>query len=740
MKRSLLLILLVVMMTTNTLIAQQNVYNRSDAGTGFWWHDSKPWYYQTWNNNQDRPDLTLQTRNNVFIGHNNNTAMTVNGAFFHLRTLTFEAGATTDRSMVSADGGGISISVGLYNNSTGAHSFNVPIGVDGSDVEFVANSGNLTFLTDFYLNANTATFKGDNVITVSGVLSGSGNLSKVGAGTLILNGENTYSGSSIISGGILQLNRTGGTTIPTTNNVTVNGGTFRVSSNQTLNNLTIEEGGILLVDGGVTLTINGNLTLNESVTISGNLVIGSNGTSEVALGKTLTNNGSLTIKSGPSGTGSLIVNGSIAGAGSFSLERYMPQAAQTWHYMSAPVNGSISANGFNPGGAEDFFTWSESSPGTWVNYKNTTESPTFAEANGSDFVKGRGYLVAYTGTDPIKTFNTGTLTTGNVDIQLKRSAAKSWTYEPGWNLLGNPYTSGIDWNLANRTRFEDNFAYVYDPNKNGGAGFVNINGGNPNAYIAANQGFYVRVADGYNNQNFTFTSGMQVANGAFMKQQTMEDQLVLKLSFGDYFDKTYIQINAESSAVRDKNDALKLFSYDANVPQLFSKSSNDVMLAVNSFPELNENTQIAIGLRTPAQGTYSIEVAESSNVFHANSLYLKDQKLNIMHNLSQNPIYFFTSAEGDDPNRFLLHFGLVSVGEQLPTETLQAYAYNDRLFVNSSLEMASLSVYDLQGRLLLQRQINESGLQSVEMEMPAGVYIVRLQNTQQSKSVKIVVQ
>ncbi|HMM12964.1 MAG TPA: autotransporter-associated beta strand repeat-containing protein, partial [Bacteroidales bacterium] len=154
---------------------------------------------------------------------------------------------------------------------------------------------------------------GSGSTTYSKNLTGSGALNKSGSGTLVLTGANTYTGSTTISAGTLQLNHSGGSTLASSNNVTVNsGGTLRVSSNQMLNNLTVDAGGDLIVDSGVTLTINGTLTINENIELSGNLTIASGGSCEVAVNKsltvsgTLTNSGTLTIKSNASGTGSLI--------------------------------------------------------------------------------------------------------------------------------------------------------------------------------------------------------------------------------------------------------------------------------------------------------------------------------------------------------------------------------------------------------------------------------------------------
>ncbi len=82
-------------------------------------------------------------------------------------------------------------------------------------------------------------------------------------------------------------------------------------------------------------------------------------------------------------------------------------------------------------------------------------------------------------------------------------------------MIGNPYSSSVDWNLATRTQFQDEFAYMYDPNKDGGAGYVYVNGASANAYIPPHQGFFVLAEQAANGQNFTFTNSMQThGNGS----------------------------------------------------------------------------------------------------------------------------------------------------------------------------------------------------------------------------------
>lgn len=115
-------------------------------------------------------------------------------------------------------------------------------------------------------------------ITIASVISGGSNAltkSGAGAGVLELTAQNTYTGATTVSGGTLRLNRTGGTTLPTGNSVTVNNGaTLRISTAQTLASVTVDVGGTLILDAGLTVSgtfaVNGTLQINSGGFISTN--------------------------------------------------------------------------------------------------------------------------------------------------------------------------------------------------------------------------------------------------------------------------------------------------------------------------------------------------------------------------------------------------------------------------------------------------------------------------------------
>ena len=131
-----------------------------------------------------------------------------------------------------------------------------------------SNTINLASGHTLTVNQSTNTTYGIGAVsTLTSILAGSGNIVKSGSGTLTLTGGNTYTGSTTISAGTLQLNKSGGTTIPTTNSCTVNGGTLQISSNQNLVNVTVASGATLTVDA--TLTITGTLTIGAGAIVNG---------------------------------------------------------------------------------------------------------------------------------------------------------------------------------------------------------------------------------------------------------------------------------------------------------------------------------------------------------------------------------------------------------------------------------------------------------------------------------------
>ncbi len=450
----------------------------------------------------------------------------------------------------------------------------------------------------------------------------------------------------------------------------------------------------------------------------------------------------LTVASDATGTGSLIVTNSTSYT-NFVVNRYLPGAAQSWHMVGAPLNNvAIGSSNFNPGGTDDLYAWHEPSPGTWVNFKNQDGSggiPSFPGANGdNNFHPGKGYLVAYDALNPVKQFSGQNLVTGNVGFTLSRAAKKDWTYNSGWNLLANPYTSGIDWNLADRSKFEDNYVYVYDPNKSGGEGYTSVNGGVADAFIGIGQGFMVKAKSTSNGQVFNFTSAMQKHGGDFMKAPASNNNgLTLRLASLSYYNETSILLDEAADFNRDRNDALKLFSFNPEIPQLYSFSADGAQLDINSIPSIEGQTTVDLGLKVVREDSYEISLIEQTGSM-TQVIYLEDKLTGEMHNLTQHS-YSFAAAEGQIDDRFTLHFGVTGI-TTMEQSNLNVYCVNSTLHIAGETGAATLDMFDLTGKRLSSNQVIIDGHYSETIQLTAGIYFVRISNNHQITSAKILVQ
>jgi hypothetical protein len=148
---------------------------------------------------------------------------------------------TIDRFKMS--GGTLNLGSGglVYGGGTGTQSVQLSGGVVGAQNHWSSS-------LDMSLLSGTTTFRASDTnsvaynITLSGVLSGNGALSKTGGGTLLLNGTNTYTGATAINSGTL-----GGTgsiagTTTVASNAFVSGGSTIAVGTLSVTNLVLQEG------------------------------------------------------------------------------------------------------------------------------------------------------------------------------------------------------------------------------------------------------------------------------------------------------------------------------------------------------------------------------------------------------------------------------------------------------------------------------------------------------------------
>ncbi|MEI6684174.1 MAG: hypothetical protein WCO44_16210 [Bacteroidota bacterium] len=457
------------------------------------------------------------------------------------------------------------------------------------------------------------------------------------------------------------------------------------------NDLTIQSGAILTIAAGKALTVGRTLTNNAG-------------------------NSGLALNSDATGTGSLIFNTSgVAG----TVQRYIPHWTDNshgYHFLSSSVASQAIRPLFvpaNPGSAQDFYVWDEVN-GWWFNSKDPGLQ--WVPAFDSCFASGKGYLVAYN-SDVTKPF-TGVLNMTDVakpGLTFTTPGNYSGDLTPGWNLLGNPFSSAITWNTTGWSL--SNIAAIAKVWNEGNAGYTDIAAG---GIIPAGQGFMVNVLNGsggslvipaaartHNAQPWYKSSGDPVIRlvAHNLDAQTAQESVVM-------FD------SQASSNFDPATDSRFLPGY----APLFYSFKGAEHLSTSVLPGIDSQATIPFSFIKSAGTSFSIDAVQVENM--PAQVYLTDLKLNRTQNLSDNPVYRFTATDGDDPGRFMLSFSHTGLSEKGLTGN-RIYTVGNILYIVEPGK-ARLELYSLDGRKLFEEEINSPGLYRSAQIVPTGYYVARL--------------
>ncbi|WP_426431353.1 T9SS type A sorting domain-containing protein [Winogradskyella sp. HB-48] len=700
--------------------AQQDVFSRSEVTTGNFGDGQLPWFYPS-GGNQGDPDNGNTVRNFVKIGHNNNTTMTTNGRFYIVNTLDFEAAATSPRTINNA-GGGLSASGGIYNASSATHTFNTPIGIDGGTVQIHSNStGGMIFNDNIFINNNTVQFGnlGTGNITVNGTMSGTGSVEKTGSNILIVTGSHSYSGTTTINAGTLRLQGD-----VTNSDFTVKSGAIlEIDGNSTVNSITVEGGGALIVNSGVTLTTNNGIVLSSE----------SNSYS------------------------SLILDGSIAG--SLRYDRYINDngAVNGNDLISAPVSGqpfnTFIANNTNilanPSGTNVLF-------GGFDNNDAVNPFELWDETDTTPLTAGVGYR---TGVDPVAVSNLvsfeGTVNTGLVQVAINQGSASIL------NLIGNPFPSYIDAQafLSVNASLLDPSAqviYGYNDSTNGtSAGDYTIISAlvNNTLDIAPGQGFFVASnTDVGNIVQFTTNSpDMRITSTQddFIAGRNSSSITNLKLDLSNASDNfiTDVFFTEFSSLGLDPGYDATLLGGVAPSFSIFThlvQQNMGLPFAIQALGQTDyDNVTIALGVNANMGEQLTFSIAEST-LPSSIDVYLDDTLTSTSTLLNASDYVLTPSEDLNGTGRFYLRFSnsaLSTSDSNLDAISIYANQTNRSITIAGQLpEATTANVYDIQGRLVHSKVLSaETSLHVIDANsLYTGIYIVNLVGSNTTRTEKII--
>jgi hypothetical protein len=423
----------------------------------------------------------------------------------------------------------------------------------------------------------------------------------------------------------------------------------------------------------------------------------------------------LSILSSSSGTGSLLVNNDLD-YGTALIERYY--AGNEWHFISPPVSNAVSG----------LFT------GLYLQYHDETTNDYFdIIPTNIPLVPGKGYAL-WNPNDARADF-AGNLNTGTVGSagNLTRSGAGN---SFGWNLVGNPYPSSIDWDagtgwLKNNI---NNAIYIHVDAATWATyiGGIGINGGS--RYIASGQGFFVSVTDNQGTYpeagSLIMNQDITVHHNTTFFKSAPANYVRIEVSGNGWSDETVIRFIEEATTSFDPEwDAHKLFGYQSDAPQIYTVLNQPY--SINALPEPQA---VVAGVKAMENGIFTITATENDGIEYVFLEDLTTQKVTDL--LAEN--YTFSYLTGTPDERFVLHFAPVAGIARDIRHDLRLYSKGDNLVLElGDIKQGEILVYNITGQLIHRTETTSGKLTFGGMK--PGVYIVQVvtQNWIETRKVSV---
>ena len=387
----------------------------------------------------------------------------------------------------------------------------------------------------------------------------------------------------------------------------------------------------------------------------------------------------------------------------------------------------------------------------WVNYTAAT----------NPLVPQMGYAANFGTTGTPEIYNlSGVVNNGSLSVSLMNNNRK---YTQGFNLVGNPYPSPIDWNAASgwtKTKI-DNAIYFFNADASDQysgvySSYVNGTGtGNGTNLIASMQGFFIHVSDG----SYPITGTLGMTNSVrtndlapTFRDATLDSRTILRFTATLetstptedvallYFD------NQASRSFNKELDALKLTNTAIHVPNLYTLSTDPKQLSIYAIPQPTDSTtRIPVGITTLSDGWVDFKARDISSLPAGLYIYLVDNLHGITQDLKKNPDYRFNLKAGTYNQRFTLVFSLTELNPIAPVAEKMFILKRSASQYTATINLpgtsgGSLYVTNMLGQIILLREVFDQQTVEINPGSSSGLYIVTVISGNRKQSEKILMQ
>jgi hypothetical protein len=497
-----------------------------------------------------------------------------------------------------------------------------------------------------------------------------------------------------------------------------------------------------VLTGEVKVT-NGTLAINEGIGLTA---------------ASLDNAGTLTLSSVSTSYSSLIVSSVSSNTGTINYERYVNVVGSGTtgdnDLVSAPLTGQ-QVNNFAAANSNLPQNGDNTQVGFGIFNNETGNYENYAPSDTDPLTAATGYRAATTGGGTL--IFTGTVQTGNID--------KAITDEGGtfgrWNLIGNPYPSYLDMSaflnhdtgsgVKNIDLLDSNSAAIYGYNGADTSVWDIITLANVGTRLMApGQGFFVAAPIG-GSSTLQFRPTMRVTGSSddFIPNSDPNSLTFLKLELSNTQStyKTDFYFNANSSLGLDPGydaQAWGGLTTDFMLYSLLVNQNTGLPIALQSLNSNDlANVSIPLGVNANAGEEITFSIAEYALPDNT-EVYLEDTvaQTSVLLNAADYSLTPATDLSGT--GRFFLNFNNQTLSvEENTLEDIIVYVpqFENKIMVQGILnEGSTAAIYDVFGRQVHQTELlSHVSTQAIEVaNLSAGMYIVKLQNGNQTKTHKVI--
>ena len=455
---------------------------------------------------------------------------------------------------------------------------------------------------------------------------------------------------------------------------------------------------------------------------------------------TLTTTGDLRLRSDASNISSLIINsidvtaivdiyltGGEAGTGNYR-----------WHYISSPFSTSPSITPFTDVTLNlveyiESLCTSTSDQG-WVAFDGYIyKTGGNNETSFSTLTSGKGYNF-YDNVNNEITIS-GDLANGNVAVGLNFNGNAT---PGGFNLLGNPFSSGLDWDvIIGDASYPGNTSKgVYFTRNNTQCSYIG-GVGTPfgvTGIIPPMQGFFTKTYSTLNTITLLASARTHNSIHARYKGKSTIPLVRLSITKDSISDETVIRFDEQADPGLDYDfDALKMFLSDDKI-SIYSYTG-ETKYAINGQPFPETEVDIPIAVNLVSEGDHKISAIQLQGLDNYN-LTLKDLVTGFVVDLKTTPELTFTDTAGTYTDRFILTISSTTGIEDIPDlpGLFNVFTANNLINIRTLSDAwngksGTVRIFDITGRTVSELHNTEFWKNSI-LQVPApsakGIYFVEL--------------